>query len=211
MKQFSLLEMYICTSDRIISYYRFALPDAEKNSKDIQKNCVDIIKKVINVQWTISIAGDNKYGKVLLDNIQLSDKMIENLELLPTRWKVSINDIDVENLEENAKFPVGKAIRVKINLESGFEHPFKGQICVNFYVDGRMVNVPETCVITQKESRLQVCKPGSVIEHSTMILPLIQGKFEIECLCKIEQRTSKISGNIFSNVTKYPPISVIIK
>jgi hypothetical protein len=137
--------------------------------------------------------------------------MIENLELLPTSWKVYINDINVENLPDDASFPVGKAIRIRVNLESAFEHPFKGQICVEFYVHGSKNSVPDTCVITQKESRLQVCNPGSIIEHSTMILPLIQGKFEVECVCKIEQRTSKISGDIFSNVTKYPPITVVVK
>ena len=136
---------------------------------------------------------------------------IENLELLPTSWNVYINDNNVENMTDDASFPVGKAITIRVNLERAFEHPFKGQICVEFYVHGRKNGTPETCVITQKESRLQVCNPESTIEHSTMILPLIQGRFDVECLCKIEQRTSKISGNLFSNVTKYPPITVLIK
>ena len=148
---------------------------------------------------------------MLLDNIHLSDKMIENLELLPTSWKVYINDINAENLPNDASFPVGKAIRIRVYLESAFEHPFKGQIGVEFYVHGRQNSMPDTCVITEKESRLQVCNPESTIKHSTIILPLIQGKFEVECVCKIEQRTSKISGNIFSNVTKYPPITVVVK
>ena len=152
-----------------------------------------------------------KYGNVLLDNIRLSDKMIENLELLPTNWNVLINDTDANDIAIGTHYPVGKAIKVKVLLESGFEDPFQGQICIEFFVHGQNTNVPDTCVITEKESRLQVCNPNSTIQHSTIILPLIQGKFEIECSCKIEQRTSKISGNIFSNVTKFPPIAVTVQ
>ena len=190
---------------------RFALPETEECNVDIQKSCLDIIKKQINVQWTISSDDQYKVGRVLLDNILLSDKMIENLELLPTSWEVIINDESADKLTDTPTYPVGKAIKVNVKLESGFQNAFKGQIDVEFYVHGTRVSVPDTCVITQKESRLQLCNPGSVIEHSTIILPLIQGKFEIECMCKIEQRTSKLSGNIFSNVTKYPPIVVAVK
>ena len=190
---------------------RFALPETAECNIDIQKSCLDIIKTQINVQWTISSDDQHKVGRVLLDNILLTDKMIENLELLPTSWGVMINDESADKLTDTPTYPVGKAIKVNVKLESGFQNAFKGQIGVEFYVHGSRVSVPDTCVITQKESRLQLCNPGSVIEHSTIILPLIQGKFEIECMCKIEQRTSKLSGNIFSNVTKYPPIVVAVK
>ena len=187
------------------------MPDTNISSKDIQKSCIDIIKKQINVQWRIHVNEETKCGNVYLDNIQFTDKMIENLELLPTNWNVFINDTDATNLTNGTHFPVGKAIKVRVILHSGFADTFQGQISVEFFVHGQSVSVPDTCVITEKESRLQVCNPNSTIQHSTMILPLIQGKFEIECLCKMEQRTSKISGNIFSNITKFPPITVEVK
>ena len=92
-----------------------------------------MLKKYINVQWNISSQGMNKFGTIRLNNIHLSDKMIENLELLPTTWNVTINDTHVDSLVDNVIFPVGKAIKIKAILESGFEYPFKGQICIEFY------------------------------------------------------------------------------
>merc|ERR1719278_2295847 len=115
---------------------RFALPDTDKCTNDIQKSCVDIIKQQINVQWRIDMNEETKFGNVLLDNIRLSDKMIENLELLPTNWNVFINDTEASSLKGDANFPVA----------------FQGQINVEFFVHGRSINVPDTCVITEKES-----------------------------------------------------------
>ena len=192
-------------------FHRFVIPEIEKRSEDIQRNVCDMLKEHINVRWKIVSNITSKAGRVLLDNIHLSDKMIENLELLPTTWDIFINNIHVDNLVDNANLSVGEPIKVKLNLQSGFEHPFRGQICVEFYVHDKRTNVSDSCVITQKESRLQICNPGSIIEHSTIILPLMVGKFEIECSCKIQPGTSNNSGNIFSNVSKHPPITVIVK
>ena len=194
--------------------YRFAIPETE-GDLTVHQSCCHILKSKVNVKWAM-LPEDGKgarFGRVLLENIRLTDKMIENLELLPTTWDVSINNDNLKNLTDLI-LPIGKPIKLKLSLKSEFEFPVKGHMIVDFYIhEHKRTTAPtDSFVITQKESKLQLCQPSGVITHSTVILPLITGKFEIECCCKIQAEHSSEDkfGKIFSNVSKYPPILIAI-
>ena len=70
--------------------------------------------------------------------------------------------------------------------------------CLNAWRD-------EVCVQTQRQSRKLGCQPrGGSVAFRTIVLPLVPGKFDVECLCHINCQNRQL-------LSKFPLFTVIAK
>jgi hypothetical protein len=64
-------------------------------------------------------------------------------------------------------------------------------------------------LITQCESEGQACLPGGQLLHSTCLLPLASGSYDLVVTCTLESSLCH-NENPFSFISKYPKINIIV-
>ena len=115
---------------------------------------------------------------------------------------------------------LGQSVALDLSLRNDFEFEIRGEFRIDCYLQGqRCSQVSDALVLmTQCESEGQTCSPGAHLSHSTSMLPLASGSFELVVTCTLEKTSSSAmttttmchNETSFSFISKYPKINIIV-
>ena len=164
--------------------------------------CRQFLRENVVISW--QVLGDTpiRKGRILLDNLHLTEEMVANLELLPTDWTVLVDDEPIG--ESDVTATAGKPVKLTLKLSSGFRVPLNAQFHVDVSIHGGDFPLDEVFVQTQKQSRPLTCQPNGSVAFNSILLPLVPGKFEVECSCNLLCQGTE-------HLSKYPTFSVGVK
>ena len=162
------------------------------------------------IEWTI--ARLNKSGHVSLHGVTLDAEMISSLEHCPVEWSVTV---DGNAGSDVVAVTLGHSIDVSMTIRSGFDFEIRGEFRIDCYFQGhRCSDVSDALVVmTQCESEGQTCSPGGHVTHSTCLLPLASGSYELVIICTLEKTGGGASCHSeapFSFISKYPKLNIVV-
>jgi hypothetical protein len=163
---------------------------------------------LLQIEWSISRL--EKSGHVSLHEVTLDADMISSLEHCPVQWNVTIDGS--QQFANGWTLGLGESVTLDLSLRNDFEFEIRGEFRVDCYLQGqRCSEVSDALVLmTQCESEGQTCAPGAHLLHTTSILPLASGSFELTVTCTLEKTTTCHEENNFSFISKYPKINIIV-
>jgi len=169
--------------------------------------CCSFLQKHVNINWRKMPSEDgeeDREGRVMLDHLQITEEMMRHLELLPIEWEVAANGANVDG--EAVSVGPGTPVNLQLMLSSGFQVGLEALFEVTVSVHGiKDYPLDEVCVQTQRQSRKMGCQPrGGSVAFRTIVLPLVPGKFDVECLCHINCQNRQL-------LSKFPLFTVIAK
>jgi hypothetical protein len=185
------------------------------NLKARQKACSDHLAKTVHIQWCLPRL-NNRLGLVSLKDIKLDEDMISSLELCPLEWRLSMNGVTDEVISGPQNMGLGEEFTLDLSVSNHFDFPVDGTFKVEVLLDESPTSfeaASEVLIVqSQPESATSVCQPGGLICHSTAILPLSSGTYDVICSCSIVKHNAHESGEEtpFHFVSKYPKIVVNI-
>ena len=201
-----------------------------------RKACSDHLRKSVKIKWRLPRL-NGRHGIVSMRSIKLRDEMISSLELCPLQWRVRVNEVDLDNensLKESGHQPhnvlLGQEVSLVMKAKSDFDFDLTGHFSVEVTEvgsnDSASTGSEVLVVQSQPESGILDCSPGSTMEHTTSILPLSTGTYDVICTCSIvkqvkssKKQQSELqtplttistpdSNSVFSFVSKYPKITI---
>ena len=190
---------------------RFKIPTHGDHVERVEA-CMQHLKQTAKVEWRTH-GEPPRFGKVLFDNLHLTNEMVINLELLPTRWEIQVNGNPLTNSNELGtdflKGNIGDAIDLSLKLSSGFAQELVGKFYVDINVHGiKDFDMENVCVQSLRESSELSCAPNDSIIFNTVILPLVEGKLDINCSCAITCNGLKMSSK---HISKFPTFTYDVK
>ena len=166
-----------------------------------------------------------RQGHILLDNLQITDEMMSNLELLPTDWTVTANGQAIDAAEAEVTSRPGEPVDLFLQLQSGFGTELAAHFKVDLSVHGlhpkdgcaAAVDMSQACLQTQRQSRVMTCPPdGGCVDFQTLLLPLVPGKFDVNVECRLSSppatgTSSPQKSPSVVHLSKFPTFTVIVK
>ena len=162
---------------------------------------------LFQIEWSISRL--NKHGYLSLHDVTLDADMIASLEHCPVEWVVTIDGA----VDDVINVTLGQTVDVAMSVRSGFGFEISGEFRVECYFQGqRCSDVSDALIIvTQCESESQTCSPGALLSHTSCLLPLAAGCYDLVITCNLEKTGSSFRNETpFSFRSKYPKINIVV-
>ncbi len=182
---------------------KFALNSNENNIKDRQSASLRHLEETLHIRWALPRL-ENRFGVVSLRDVKLDDQMISSLELCPLEWSLKLNERPV--LESSLEFSLGREICLEMSVINQFKLPIQAKFDVDIFLEDSNDHGLATVLNSQPQSELFVCPQREKIHHSTVILPLTSGVYDVICSC-IVVKDDQSSQDYCS---KYPKLSIHI-
>ena len=182
---------------------KFPQDKFQESFKVRQKACLDYLEKNIHIEWSFPRL-DNRKGFVSLREIKLDEDMITSLELCPLEWKLTLNGQDPISPQS---LPLGQECILEMSVTNHFDFDVDGHFIVEVQMEGK-IGPQQMIVQSQPESRIVRCCSQFGINHTSALLPLVPGTYDVICSCSIVQVTK--DETVFQMISKYPKITVQI-
>ena len=195
-------------------------PAQDNNFKDSfkerQKSCLKYLEKSIHIKWTLPRL-DDRNGLVSLREIKLDEDMISSLELCPLEWKLTLNGQDPMSSNPPQTVMLGQECILEMSVTNHFEFDVDGHFNVEVQMEDKQQQEQHQKLIiqSQPQSRIVRCCSQSSMSHTSSLLPLVSGTYDVICSCSIVQvqktkEAEETSTTVFQMVSKWPKITVQI-
>ena len=197
---------------------KFPIQDNFQDSfKERQKSCLKYLEKYIHIEWTLPRL-DNRNGVVSLREIKLDEEMISSLELCPLEWKLTLNGQDPSLSSNPQTVMLGQECILEMCVTNHFEFDVDGHFNVEVQMEDKQQQQEHQKLIiqSQPQSRIFRCCSQASMSHTSSLLPLVSGTYDVVCSCSIVQvMQTKDDGEttaaaVFQMVSKWPKITVQI-
>ena len=179
---------------------KFAM-QSNQSFKERQKFCLQHLEENLHISWSLPRL-QNRNGVVSIRDIKLDDNMISSLELCPLEWSLSLNEKEPLGPQS---LHLGQDIALAMGIKNKFDYPVKATFKVETISEDSNVFSEQFIAVSQPESESKMCQPQEEIRHSTAMLPLVSGTYDVICSCSISNNTK---DNFY--VSKYPKITLHI-
>merc|ERR1719350_86247 len=137
--------------------------------------------------------------------------MISSLELCPLEWKLTLNGQDPA---VNSNVMLGQECILEMCVINHFEFDVDGHFNVEVQMEDKQQQQEHQKLIiqSQPQSRIVRCCTQSSMSHTSSLLPLVSGIYDVICSCSIVQvmQTKDETTAVFQMVSKWPKITVQI-
>merc|ERR1712141_815281 len=184
-----------------------------------QKSCLKYLEKYIHIEWTLPRL-DNRNGVVSLREIKLDEEMISSLELCPLEWKLTLNGQDPSVSSNPQTVMLGQECILEMCVTNHFEFDVDGHFNVEVQMEDKQHQQQQEqhqklIIQSQPQSRIVRCCSQSSMSHTSSLLPLVSGTYDVICSCSIVQvqktkEAEETSTTVFQMVSKWPKITVQI-
>ena len=200
---------------------KFPIQDNFQDSfKERQKSCLKYLEKYIHIEWTLPRL-DNRNGVVSLREIKLDEEMISSLELCPLEWKLTLNGQDPSLSSNPQTVMLGQECILEMCVTNHFEFDVDGHFNVEVQMEDKQQQQEHQKLIiqSQPQSRIFRCCSQASMSHTSSLLPLVSGTYDVVCSCSIVQvmqtkddgeTTAGGAAAVFQMVSKWPKITVQI-
>lgn len=183
---------------------KFAMQQQQKSQtmKERHKFCLQYLEDNLHIMWSLPRL-QSRLGKVSLKDIKLDDNMISSLELCPLEWCLTINEAEPLACQPQ-NLAIGQVVTLQMSIKNMFAYSVKAVFKVEIALEDSIFS-EQFIAVSQPESQMKICKPKEKIIHSTAMLPLVSGTYDVICSCSIYNDTK---DNLY--VSYYPKISLHI-
>ena len=184
---------------------KFAMQQQQQKSqmmKERHKFCLQYLEENLHIMWSLPRL-QSRFGKVSLKDIKLDDNMISSLELCPLEWWLTINEAEPLACQPQ-NLTIGQVVTLQMSIKNMFEYSVKAVFKVDIVLEDSIFS-EQFVAVSQPESEMKMCKPKEKILHSTAMLPLVSGTYDVICSCTIYNDTK---DNLY--VSYYPKINLHI-
>jgi len=190
---------------------------SNENFRTRQQACSEYLQKAIHIQWSLPRL-NNRKGFVSLRDIKLNEEMISSLELFPLEWKLTLDSKEPQLNSHMIK--LGQEFLLQMTVTNRFDFAVSGHFSVEINLEEKSqsdlsfaFNTDQLVIQSQAESAACECQPGGLISHSSTVLPLSLGAYDVICKCSIVKVAASDVDNsgeedVFHFVSKYPKINV---
>jgi hypothetical protein len=146
------------------------------------------LEKSIHIEWTLPRL-DNRNGVVSLREIKLDEDMISSLELCPLEWKLTLNGQDPA---VNSNVMLGQECILEMCVINHFEFDVDGHFNVEVQMEEQQHQQQQQehqklIIQSQPQSRIFRCCSQASMSHTSSLLPLVSGTYDVVCSCSIVQ------------------------
>ena len=181
---------------------KFAMQQKSQTLKERHRFCLQYLEDNLHIMWSLPRL-QTRLGKVSLRDIKLDDNMISSLELCPLQWFFAINGAEL-SLGQPYNLSLGQVVTLEMSIKNMFEYSVKAVFKVEIVLEDSTLFSEQFVAVSQPESEMKLCQPMEKILHSTTMLPLVSGTYDVICSCSIFND----KNNLY--VSYYPKISLHI-